>query len=103
MQKKIPNVDTPIKLLNTAKTKSESNLYGSFNYADIIYSYIDYKDNSLNLIIFDTWDFNPGENWIIKMARRTQDAGIIRNYYLLILIDIPFWIWNLWFKYQLKI
>ena len=78
------------------KLDNKANLYGSFNYVDIIYSYIDYKDNSLNLIIFDTWDFNPGEKFFIKMARNTQESKLIRNYYILTLVKIHPNIWLRW-------
>ena len=74
---------------------STENLKNSYGKADIFNAYID-DNGDFNAIILDTWDFNNENNWIIKMGKNAQDAGIIRNYYTLTLIKIPFEIWFYW-------
>ena len=51
----------------------------------------------LELIIFDTYDFNKGDTyWLVRMARQVEDAGIIREYYTLILVEIDMYTWLKW-------
>lgn len=68
----------------------------SIGHADIIYIHID-KNKNLNLIVLDTYDFNKNDpSWKVRVARRIEESGIIREYYTLILVKIPFHIWLKW-------
>lgn len=75
---------------------SDYNLKNALGYADILYSYID-ADGNFYSIVFDTYDFNPGEkNILVQMARTAQEANIIRNFYTLSIVIIPINKWILW-------
>ena len=93
------NVDKIIngKMINSSAYFGEiSDLKLSIGHADIIYIHIDENWN-LNLIVLDTYDFNKNDpDWKIKIARRIEESSIIREYYTLILVRIPFYLWLKW-------
>jgi hypothetical protein len=68
----------------------------SIGHADVIYIHID-KNKNLNLIVLDTYDFNKNDpDWKVRIARQVEESGIIREYYTLILVQIPFYLWLKW-------
>ncbi len=80
---------------------SNSDLATSLGHADIIYSHIN-KNGNIELIILDTYDFNKNDpDWRVQIARVTEEAGIIREYYTLILVEITLYQWLLWL-FELK-
>ena len=64
------------------------NLFLALKNVDILNTMLD-ENGNLYSIVFDTYDFNPGENIFIQQARDVQEAGLIRNYYILAVIFIP--------------
>lgn len=75
---------------------SNSNLHNALGHADILYSYID-ANGDFHSVVMDTYDFNPDDpNKLVQMARAAQEAGIIRNYFSLCIINIPFSKWLAW-------
>lgn len=77
---------------------STSNLHNALGHADILYSYID-ANGDFHSVVMDTYDFNPNDpSKVVRMARTAQEAGIIRNYFTLCLITIPFSDWLVWFN-----
>ena len=93
------NID---KLLNreyvngSDRFTSDSDLKYSLGHADILYAHIN-KHGYLELIIFDTYDFNKDDtHWLVRMARQVEEAGIIREYYTLILVEIDIYTWLKW-------
>lgn len=68
---------------------SDLNLRLALGHADILFAQI-HKEGYLSAIIMDTYDFNKSDpDWKVKIAYDVQDAGLLENYYLLILIIIP--------------
>lgn len=93
------NID---KLLNrdyvnsSTRFTSDWDLGLSLGHADILYAHIN-EYGYLELIIFDTYDFNKDDtHWLVRMAREVEDAGIIREYYTLILVEIDMYTWLKW-------
>ena len=75
---------------------SNKDLKYSLGHADIIYAHIN-KYGYLELIILDTYDFNKNDpDWKVQIARQVEDAGIIREYYTLILVEIDMYTWLKW-------
>ena len=75
---------------------SNKDLKYSLGHADILYAHIN-EYGYLELIIFDTYDFNKDDtHWLVRMAREVEDAGIIREYYTLILVEIDMYTWLKW-------
>ena len=51
----------------------------------------------MELIILDTYDFNKNDpNWAVQIARQVEEAGIIREYHTLILVEIDMYTWLKW-------
>lgn len=67
--------------------KRGTNNYLSLNYVYIKNIYLDSND-ILHMTIFDTVDYNYGEN-LVKIPRKIQEAGLLENYYIIINISIP--------------
>lgn len=72
----------------------QGNLLNAYHYADIINIHID-KENNLNALVFDTYDFNEGETDIlVSIPRELQKNGEITPYYSVIKIEVPEAIWT---------
>ncbi len=69
------------KINGNDRFDSTGNLKNAINKADILFASINPKTQSFEVIVFDTYDFNPYENWIIKISRNAQEAKIIRSLY----------------------
>ncbi len=68
----------------------------TLGHADILYAHIN-EYGYLELIIFDTYDFNKdAPDWKVKIARQVEEAGIIREYYTLTLVEIDIYTWLKW-------
>ena len=68
--------------------KNNDDLIYAIKKFDILFANIN-ESGDLNLVILDTYDFNKNDSdWRVKIARTVEDAGIIREYYILILIRI---------------
>lgn len=68
---------------------SDENLRYALGHVDILFTQLN-KDGNISAIILDTYDFNKLDpDWKVKIAYDVQDAGLLENYYLLILIIIP--------------
>lgn len=79
---------------------SDSDLKYSLGHADIVYAHIN-KQGYLKLIILDTYDFNKDDpDWKVKIARQVEEAGIIREYYTLMLVEIDM---NTWLKWLIEL
>ena len=72
-------------------------LFATYGYADILYAHIS-SNGDFYAIVFDTYDFNKGENIIIDMAKTVQDANLAQKYYTLSIVIIPMIKWQKWMK-----
>jgi len=80
----------------SAYFNSNQNLSKALGHADIVYMFVD-NNSDLNAVVLDTYDFNKNDtDWKVIMARGTQDAGIIRNYYSINVVKVPKKTWNSW-------
>lgn len=86
------------KVIKQASTYfgSNQNLSKALGHADILYTYIN-EDGNLFMIVLDTYDFNQGDSdWKVQQARSVQEAGYLRNYYILSVVIIAKNIWQKW-------
>ncbi len=91
------------KLLNKEVVKggstrftSSSNLSKALGHADFVYTYIEESGN-LCTVVMDTYDFNKFDpDWKVQIASMAQELGTIRNYYEIIIIKTPEYIWKNW-------
>jgi hypothetical protein len=66
---------------------SDKNLKLALGHADILYTTLT-ENGDLYALVLDTYDFNAGDpDWKVRIARATQDGGIIRNYYTLNIVE----------------
>ena len=87
------NLDKLIKgeVIKEASTyfASNENLQKALGHADILYTTLS-ENGDLYALVLDTYDFNADDpDWKVRIARNAQEAGLLRNYYTLMVIIIP--------------
>lgn len=75
---------------------SNKNLEYALKHADILYTQMDAQGN-ITALILDTYDFNAGDSmWEVQIARNVQESGLLRQYYTINIIIIPWQEWLNW-------
>lgn len=70
-------------------------LFATYGNVDILYAHIN-QDGNFYAIVFDTYDFNKGENKLIDIARSVQNVNLAQKYYTLSIVIIPKEKWKYW-------
>ena len=84
------------KVENKSISFRQGNLLNAYHYADIINIHID-KENNLNALVFDTYDFNKFDpNPLAQKGGEYQDKRKIEPYYSIAILKIPE---NVWLRY----
>lgn len=68
------------KRFTNYENRKKSNLHNAFGSVDFLNSGID-KQGNLHLYMFDTYDFNKGENAIVEAGRRQMLKGNLKGYF----------------------
>ncbi|MBR5303965.1 MAG: hypothetical protein IKU37_03960 [Candidatus Gastranaerophilales bacterium] len=62
---------------------NDKNLHNTFGKVDILSAKL--NSNNIDVILLDTYDFNPNEkNWIVQMGYNAQKVGLLNPYFTIV-------------------